>query len=98
MIINEGTVEGITLGWFRELGYDIVHGPTLAPDEPGAERETYGDVLLVERLRSAIERLNPSIPADAKEEALRKVLRVEGHDLITANRRFHSMLRDGVEV
>jgi len=98
MILNEGIVEDITLGWFRELGYDIAHGPTLAPGEPGAERETYGDVLLAERLRSAIERLNPSIPTEAKEEALRKVLRVDGPDLITANRRFHSMLRDGVEV
>jgi type I restriction enzyme R subunit len=98
MILNEGTVEDITLGWFHELGYDIAHGPDLAPGEAGAERETYGDVLLTERLRTAIERLNPSIPAEAKDEALRKVLRVDGPDLITANRRFHSMLRDGVEV
>ena len=98
MILNEGTVEDITLGWFRELGYDIAHGPTLAPGEPGAERETYGDVLLIERLRAAIERLNPSIPSEAMEEALRKVLRVDGPDLITANRLFHAMLRDGVEV
>jgi type I restriction enzyme R subunit len=98
MILNEGTVEDITLGWFRELGYDIAHGPTLAPDEPRAERGTYGDVLLIERLRAAIERLNPSIPTEAKDEALRKVLRVDGPDLITANRRFHTMLRDGVEV
>jgi type I restriction enzyme R subunit len=98
MILNEGTVEDITLGWFRGLGYDIAHGPTLAPGEPGSERETYGDVLLTERLRASIERLNPSIPAEAKEEAFRKVLRVDGPDLITANRRFHTMLRDGVEV
>jgi len=54
MILNEGTVEDITLSWFHELGYDIAHGPSLAPGEPGAERETYGDVLLLERLRSAI--------------------------------------------
>ena len=98
MILNEGIVEDITLGWFRELGYDIAHGPNLAPGEPNAERETYGDVLLVERLRKTIERLNPSVPAEAKEEALRKLLRVDGSDLITVNRRFHTMLRDGVEV
>ena len=98
MTINEGTVEDITLGWFRELGYEIAHGPNLAPGEPGAERETYGDVLLIERLRAAIERLNSSIPSEAKEEALRKLLRVDGPDLVTANRHFHAMLRDGVEV
>jgi len=98
MILNEGTVEDITLGWFRELGYAIAHGPELAPGERGAERETYGDVILAERLRDAIERLNPSVPLEAKDEALRKVLRLDGPDLITANRRFHSMLRDGVEV
>jgi len=98
MTLNEGSVEDITLGWFRELGYAIEHGPNLAPGESRAERETYGDVILAGRLREAIERLNPSVPSEAKDEALRKVLRVDGPDLITANRRFHAMLRDGVEV
>jgi type I restriction enzyme, R subunit len=96
--INENTVEDAALSWFGELGYSIAHGEQIAPDEPGAERESYGDVVLVGRLRDAVDRLNPDIPAQAREEALRKVLRPESASLIVNNRTFHAMLRDGVEV
>jgi type I restriction enzyme R subunit len=55
-------------------------------------------VVLVERLREAIRRLNPAIPEEAREEALRKVLRVGTPSLTQTNRAFHWMLRDGVPV
>jgi type I restriction enzyme R subunit len=96
--INEAAVEDAALSWFEELGYAIAHGEQIAPDEPGAERESYGDVVLIGRLRDAIDRLNSDIPAQAREEALRKVLHPESPSLIVNNRTFHAMLRDGVEV
>jgi type I site-specific restriction-modification system R (restriction) subunit len=87
------------LGLVRELGYSCGrHGPHLAPGEPAAERDSFADVVLVGRLREAIWRLNPTIPKEAREEALRKVLRV-GDALADAdNRAFHRLLRDGVPV
>ena len=96
--INENTVEEAALSWFGELGYVTVHGQEIASDEPGAERESYDDVVLVGRLRDAIHRLNDRIPDEAREEALRKVLRPESPSLIVNNQTFHAMLRDGVEV
>jgi type I restriction enzyme R subunit len=98
MSLNESHVESAALEWFGELGYDVAHGPDLAPGESAAERESFGDVLLVGRLREAVRRLNPNIPAEAQEEALRKVLRVGTPSLTQTNRAFHRMLRDGVEV
>ncbi|MDP1863355.1 MAG: type I restriction endonuclease subunit R [Thiobacillus sp.] len=98
MSLNESTVEGAALEWFGELGYAIGHGPLLAPGEPAAERESFGDVVLVGRLREAIRRLNPAIPEEAQEEAVRKVLRVGTPSLTQTNRAFHRMLRDGVPV
>ena len=74
--LNESVVEDAALTWFGQLGYAIGHGPHMAPGEPAAERDSFGDVVLVERLRKAIRRLNPAIPEDAREDALRKVLRV----------------------
>ncbi len=68
------------------------------PGEPAAERDSFGDVVLVGRLRAAIARLNPDIPEEAREEALRKVLRVGTPSLTQTNRAFHAMLRDGVPV
>ncbi len=98
MSLNESIVEDAALEWFEELGYAVGHGPHLAPGEPAAERDSFGEVVLAGRLREAIRRLNPAIPEEAREEALRKVLRVGTPSLTQTNRAFHRMLRDGVPV
>jgi type I restriction enzyme R subunit len=98
MILNESIVEDAALEWFGELGYAVGHGPHLAPGEPAAERDSFGKVVLVGRLREVIRRLNPVIPAEAREEALRKLLRVGTLSLTQTNRSFHRLLRDGVPV
>jgi type I restriction enzyme R subunit len=96
--LNESIVEDAALSWFGELGYAIGHGPHMAPGEPVAERDSFAEVVLVGRLRDAIWRLNPAIPEEAREDALRKVLRVGTPSPTQTNRNFHAMLRDGVPV
>ena len=98
MSLTESIVEGAALEWFEELGYVVRQGPHLAPGEPAAERDSFGEVVLVERLRAALRRLNSAIPEEALEEALRKVRRVGTPSLTQTNRAFHRMLRDGVPV
>jgi len=98
MSLNESHVEESALSWFHELGYTIGHGPHPAPEEPEAERDSFADVVLIERLRDAIWRLNEAIPEEAREDAIRKVLRVATTSLIQTNRTFNRMLRDGVDV
>ena len=88
MSLNESTVEEAALEWFGELGYAVGHGPHLAPGEPAAERDSFGEVVLVGRLREAIRRLNSFIPEEAREDALRKVLRVGTPSLVQTNRAF----------
>ncbi len=98
MSLNESVVEDAAISWFAQIGYTVGHGPNLAPGEPGAERSSFADVILKERLQDAIPRLNPLIPQEAQEDALRKVLRLEASTFVGSNRAFHKMLRDGVEV
>ncbi len=98
MNLNESIVEDAALTWFAELGYALGHGPQIAPGELLAERGSFGEVVLVGRLREAIRRLYPAIPMEARDEALRKVLRVATPSLLQTNRAFHRMLRDGVDV
>ena len=95
---TELIVEEAALSWFKDLGYAVEHALHLAPDEVTAERKSFNDVLLVGRLRDAIARLNPAIPTDAQDEALRKVLRHDAPSLVGNNRAFHQMLRHGVPV
>ena len=98
MTLNESIVENAVLEWFGDLGYAIGTGPDIAPGEPAAERSSFSDVILMSRLQDAIRRLNPQIPPEAQEEALRKVVRLDTASFIGNNRAFHKMLRDGVEV
>ena len=96
--IYESDIEEASLEWLADLGYTILHGPDIAPDTPNAERSTYNEVILMQRLRDAVARLNPKIPADAQEEAIRKVLNPDSPALVPNNRAFHLMLVDGIEV
>ena len=98
MDLNESHVEDAALSWLSELDHTIGHGPHIAPGEPDTERDSFADVVLVVRLRDAIAKLNPKIPADAREDAVRKVLRIGTPSLTRTNRAFQKMLRDGVPV
>ena len=62
----ESVVEDAALSWLGELGFAVKHGPHLAPGEPAAERDSFGEVVLVGRLREALRRLNPAIPEEAR--------------------------------
>ena len=96
--IYESDIEEASLNWLAELGYTVLHGPDIAPDTPDAERSSYNEVILTRRLRDAVAHLNPKIPAEAQEEAIRKVLNPDSHTLVQNNRAFHLMLVDGIEV
>lgn len=106
--LTESTVESAALAWLEAIGWRVVHGPDIAPDMPAAERADYVEVLLAQRLRDALARLNPNLPPEALENALRKLTRPDlpaapaaaaqagGADLIQGNRALHRLLVDGV--
>lgn len=95
---TESVVEQAALAWLESLHYDIVSGPTIAPDEPGAERASFDEVVLSGRFRESLARRNPGVSAEALDEAFRRVVRVDAADAVSRNRAFHNMLVDGVTV
>jgi type I restriction enzyme R subunit len=96
-VISENQIEQILIEELIDLGYTYVHGGYISPDGPQEER-TFQEVVLKERLRSAIAKLNPSVPFEAQEEALKRVLRADSPDLVMNNYTFHKHLTEGVEV
>ena len=96
--MTEDQLEQETLGWLAEVGYTHLYGPTIAHDGDSPERENYRQVLLIERLRSAITRLNPSVPLAAREDALKQVVDLGLPIQLSANRLFHRLLVSGVPV
>lgn len=96
--MTEDQLEKEALGWLGELGYAHVYGPTIAYDGDSPERDNYRQVVLVERLRSAIAKLNPKVPMAAREDALKQVLELGVPVQMSANRVFHRLLVSGVPV
>ncbi len=97
---TESLVEEAALAWLEGLGYAVVHGPEIAAGELGAERSdpNYRDVALERRLRQALVRLNPDLPAEALEDAYRKLTRTDAPSLVERNRAVHRMLIEGIPV
>ncbi|MFB9887043.1 type I restriction endonuclease subunit R [Balneatrix alpica] len=96
--MTEDQLEQETLGWLAELGYTHLYGPDIAHDGDSPERASYRDVLLIGRLRRAVERLNPSVPLAAREDALKQVVDLGLPVQLSANRLFHRLLVSGVPV
>jgi type I restriction enzyme R subunit len=95
---TESVVELAALAWLEEFGYQILEGEVIAHDGPAPERASYADVCLADRLRLALARLNPGMPAEALDDAFRKLTRVTGPTLVERNRLVHKMLVEGVDV
>ena len=98
MKFTESEVESAALAWLESLGWQIKHGPEIAPGEPFAERDDYRKPFLPQRLKDALARLNPELPVEALDEAFRKLINPPGATLEARNRAFHRMLVDGVTV
>ncbi len=96
--LNESSIEQFTISLFQSLGYDYVFGPEIAPDGEMPERDDFDTVLLIDRLKKAIDRLNPHIPEDAKIDAIKQVQRLDFPELVANNELFHRMLVEGVNV
>ena len=96
--MTEDQLEQEALGWLADVGYGMVYGPDIAPDGPAPERDNYRQVILTGRLRAAIDRLNPGVPAAARADALKQVMDLGVAALLAANRRFHQLLVRGVPV
>ena len=96
-VISEDHIEQIIIQEFIELGYSYVNGADISPEGIAQERD-YDEVVLQSRLSNAIAKLNTTVPTEAQEDALKKVLRTDSPNLSQNNYNFHKYLTDGVDV
>jgi type I restriction enzyme R subunit len=96
--ITEDTLEQQAKIWFDEINYTTVFGPDIAPESLNEERKEYSEVILVNHLRSAIERINDGISSDAVVETIRQSLLFDIANPILQNKRCHKLLTDGVDI
>lgn len=89
-ILTEEEIEQMALQTLQEQGYDILNGASI--------ERAYNEVVLTSRLQAAIDKINPEIPADIREEAARNVARVPFTNLLANNEAFHKLITEGVDV
>ena len=96
--ITENSIEEFAIELLEKLGYESVYGPDIAPDGETPERESYEQVLLIDRLRKALKRINRNMPADVLEDAIKEIRRIHSPELLTNNETFHRFLTEGIPV
>lgn len=96
--ITENTIEEFAIELLGRLGYQYIYAPDIAHDGEKPERTSYEEVLLTGRLQDAICRINPKIPFDSQEEALKEIQRISSPELLADNEAFHRILTEGINV
>ena len=96
--LSEAAVELALLEQLRGLGYSIEQEDNIGPDGHRPERESHDEVVLKKRFESAVALLNPGLPLEARQDAIRKVMQQELPSLLEENRRLHRLITEGVDV
>lgn len=96
--ITESSIETFAIELLEKQGYHYIYGPDIAPDSETPERASFEDVLLVDKLKNAVARINPAIPSEVRDDAVKQVLRIASPELIANNETFHRMLTEGIKV
>jgi type I restriction enzyme R subunit len=96
--ITEDKIEQLAIEILQSQGWAYTNGKEISPEGLFCERESFSEVVLLNRLRNAIAKINPTIPLDAQEAAVQKVLRIASPDLLHNNEEFHRLLVEKVKI
>ena|SRR5690606_13241961 len=96
--MTENEIEKLAIALLEHQGYTYINGVQLAPDAPDSERTTFEEVVLKQRLENAVRRINPTIPIDAQQDAVKQVMRIASPDVLSNNETFHRLLTEGIPV
>lgn len=96
--ITENTIEDFAVQLLERLGYEYIYAPSIAHDGENPERGSYEEVLLTNRMAEAARRINPTVPSEAQEEAIKEIQRIHSPELLTNNESFHRLLTEGIKV
>jgi type I restriction enzyme R subunit len=91
---SEAALELDVLETLAELGWVPREGKQIAPGS--GERESWAELIIPSRLREAVAKINPDLPADAVDEVVDRLLSPQSQDVRAENRRIHEFLTRGI--
>lgn len=95
---DEETLELATLEILEGLGYEHIKGPDISPGGEYPERDSYSDVILQDRVKNALFRINRNLPQEALDEAYRQIIAFNSPSLEENNKHFHNLMVNGIDV
>lgn len=103
--ITENTIEEFAIKLLEHLGYEYIYDSSISHDAStgsvtgeSPERSSYEEVLLTNRMAVSIRRINPTVPSEAQEEAIKEIQRLNSPELLTNNESFHRLLTEGIKI
>lgn len=96
--ITENDIELFAIELLEKQGFEYIYAPDIAPDSENPVRKSFEDVILHDRLESAMVKINPTIEYNKIDEAIKQVERLHSTELLTDNENFHLLLTEGVKV
>ena len=98
MKLSEDKIELLAIEELDRLGYGYIYGPDITPDGEQPERINYEEVLLANRVKTAIAKLNTSLSPEIQTEGFKELQRIHSPELLANNEAFHRMLTEGIPV
>ena len=98
MKLTESAIESLAIVRLKAIGYRYIFAPDIAPDGTAPERDSFSEVLLTDRLKRAVKRINSTVTESSLEEAVKTIQRIISPELLTINETFHRLLTEGVGV
>jgi len=96
--ITESAIETFAIELLEKQGYRYIYGSAIAPDSETPKRLSFEDVLLLDKLKNAVARINPTIPTEVRVDAVKQIEQLASPELIANNEAFHRMLTEGIKV
>lgn len=96
--LTESRIEDFAIELFKKLGYEYIYAPDIAPDSDNPLRQSFSEVILRNRLESAVGRINHNLPKELQEEAIKQIGRIASPELLANNEEFHRLLTEGITV
>ena len=96
--LTESSIESFTIDLLKSQGYNYLFGPEIAPDGENPLRKSFEDVILFDRLKTAVKNINSDLPEDAIDDAIKQLTQINTPDLIANNEIFHRLLTEGIKV
>jgi len=98
--LNEyGLSEQPAIEVFQDIGYGYKHGTEISPNGNEPERSSFSDIVLIERLKNNVKKINSAkIPDKCIDEAISQLLGFTSPKLIKSNKDFHKKIVNGISV